>query len=542
MWFKFNLIVLICVAFVTACGGADRPGDINPAGVAAATATAGQPPAPPSPSPTAAAVPPAAPEEATVPAGPGAPALSFSLSGGIVGFCDELSLTTSGDFTLRTCKQADAISGKLAQADLDSLNSWLPNLAAFTLNSEDNAGQADSLKSSLVFNGQGSTPADQNQQQAIFQWANSLLIRVRPQPVTPPTPEPLAVGPEGLCPDIARPAVVVVDFSRPAGLLLVDPTTQQSCPIQLKQPPYGRIVAGGGSLFYAIFDEAAKMVAIWELNARGEQNPLSFTQVQMEELGPYEFVVSNDGSKIAWGRGTPDTGATPPKLLNDLWIANRDGSNQVTVLNQAEQAGRFIEPVRFSADNNTLYFAWQPAGLGGVWSSLSGRYDSVYSVPVSGGEPRLLFACPQNEISLCIGDISPQGVLVQIQPDKKVVVQGSDGQTLAALTPPVSDYVGSPVFGPNGNLAFVAATLTQDDAQNWPQANPGIITALLPPYTGELKTLVSDKNVVNAWDWLDENRLIFGVLDEQGNTGTEMATLDGQRVKLSPNFALAVLR
>ncbi|MFN8455393.1 MAG: hypothetical protein U0401_12125 [Anaerolineae bacterium] len=70
---------------------------------------------------------------------------------------------------------------------------------------------------------------------------------------------------------------------------------------------------------------------------------------------------------------------------------------------------------------------------GPVWP----RSDSLYSVSTSGGEPRLLFACPQNEVVFCIGDVSPQGVLVYIQPDKKVVVQGSDGQSLATNHPPV---------------------------------------------------------------------------------------------------------
>lgn len=530
-WLKFNLMILVWALFLTACSGDYRPGDINVAGVADATATSAVQPAP------------ATAADAESPPSPSAnsPALSFTLTGGIIGFCDELSLTSTGDFTLRTCTQPEPITGKLIRADLDSLNAWLPGLAGFTLNAEDNAGQADSLKSTLVFNGQGSAAADENQQRVIVQWANSLLIRIRPQLAAPPTPEPLVVGPEGLCPTVARPAVVVVDFSRPAGLLLVDPVTQQSCPVQLNKTPYGRLVARAGSLFYAIFDETAKTIAVWELNPQGEQKALAFTEVKMEEPGPYEFVISADGSKIAWSQGRPDLSADPPKLLNNLWIANRDGSNQVTVLTEAEQAGHFIEPIRFSADSNSLYYAWQPSGLGGAWSSFSGRYDSVYRVAAAGGESQQLFTCPQNEVMLCIGDVSPQGVLAYIQPDKTVVVQGSEGQTLATITPPGSDYIGAPVFGPTGNLALISATLSQDNTESWPQPNPGIISLLSPPYTGELKTLVSDKNVINAWDWLDENRLVFGVLDESGNTGTDLVTLEGQRVKLSPNFALAIL-
>ncbi|MFN8456711.1 MAG: hypothetical protein U0401_18930 [Anaerolineae bacterium] len=59
----------------------------------------------------------------------------------------------------------------------------------------------------------------------------------------------------------------------------------------------------------------------------------------------------------------------------------------------------------------------------------------------------MLLACPQNEVVLCIGDVSPDGVLAYIQPDKKVAVQGSDGQTLGDNNSPASDYIGPPVFG-----------------------------------------------------------------------------------------------
>jgi hypothetical protein len=541
---KVNLMFLaMLLALLTACSNTARPEDISSVSLAPATAAT---------IPTeSASVAPTPLETVSVatntiaapPAALAAPGLTFSLEGGIVGFCDELTVTSTGEYTLRTCKQNEAISGSLVQADLDSLKAWLPNLASFTYNFEDNPGQVDSLKSTLIFNGQGTEPADENQERVIWDWANSLLVRVRPQRVAPPTPEPLVVGPEGLCPDITRPAVVVVDFSRPAGIQLVDLTTQATCPVQLQQPPYGRMMGAANSIFYAIFDQTAQTVTVWRLSSSGEQQALAFTAVSMEEFGPYGFTVSSDGTKIAWGHAIPDTTTSPVKFRNNLWLANLDGSDQVNLLNQVEQPGRYVQPVRFSSDNDTLYYAWQPDGLGGAWSSFSGRYDNLYSLPAGGGEPTLLFACPEGESAICIGDIAPDGsALVYIQPDKKVAIQGSAGNPLATLAPPATDYVGSPVFGPTGNVAFVSARLLLENEPGWPQADPGIISFIAPPYTGELKTLVSDKNVITAWEWLDENRLIFGALDENGNTTTEMVTIEGQRTKLSANFALTVLK
>jgi len=167
----------------------------------------------------------------------------------------------------------------------------------------------------------------------------------------------------------------------------------------------------------------------------------------------------------------------------------------------------------------------------------------MYRLSLSGGEePHLIFACPEDENEVCIGDIAPDGsALAYVQPGQGMVVLGSDGHLMATLTPPATDYVGSPVFGPTGNLAFASATLVQAE-RGWPQPNPGIISFVEPPYTGELKTLVSDNSVTTAWEWLDENRLIYGAIDENGTMGTAIITVDGQPVKLSLTFALGVLR
>lgn len=548
-WFLLVLTVIV----LSACGSSNRSDDIAPVGVSAATAPAATP-VPPAAAPGEATVPTETPAEmpvnvtptpaAAAPAAVAAPALNFKLSGGIVGFCDDLTLDTAGNYVLRrACAQPAEISGPLTPEDFASLNSWVQNLAGFQLKTEDNPGGPDNMVMELVFTGQGSTQADEAQQQAILDWANSLLVRIRPQAVAPPpTPEPLVIGPEGLCPEIQRPAVLVIDFERPGGVIMIDPATQAACNFQLSQPPYGRIVTAAGNIYYAVYDLAAKTVSVWQLTPAGQQTPLLFTAVNMEEFGPFNFTVSGDGSKIAWARTVINMESEPPVYRSDLWIANIDGSGQVTLLDQAEQEGSYVEPVRFSLDQNTLYYALQPDGLGGMVFSFTGRYNSLLAVPASGGESRLLFTCPEDQL-ICIGDISPDGsALAYVQTGQGVVVLGGDAQPIAMVTPPLTGYIGSPIFGPTGNLAFVSATLAQSDEQAMPRPNPGAIHLVAPPYTGEVKTILSDNTVTTAWEWLDENRLLYGAMDEAANIGTALISLDGQSSNLSPNFALTVLR
>lgn len=527
----FTLILLIVL---TACGGSARSNDIATVAPATAAAVVNTPPA-------ETAVPPTVPA-ATSAAVAASPVLVFTLSGGIVGFCDELTLDSAGGYALRRpCADPAELTGTLAPPDLDALNGWVQNLAGFQLKFEDNPGGPDNLASALTFTGQGSTTADETQQRAVFDWANSLLVRIRPQPAPPPTPEPIVIGPEGLCPDIPRPAALVIDFERPGGIIMLDPNSEASCNFQLSQPPYGRIATAGGKIYYAVYDPEAITVTVWQLSPSGEETPLSFTSVDMAEFGPYNFIVSADGSKIAWSRALISTEADPPLYRSDLWVAGIDGSNQVALLEGVEQALSYVEPIRFSADQSSLYYAVQPDGLGGAMFSFSGRYNSVYTVPVSGGEPRSIFTCPEDQ-AICIGDVSAEGVLAYVQPGQGVTLLGSDGQTLATLTPPATDFIGSPVFGPTGNLAFVSATLEQANEEELPRPNPGFISLVTPPYTGEVKTLVSDNSVTTTWEWLDENRLLYGAMDEAANLGTAIVFLDGQTRSLSSNFALAVLR
>jgi hypothetical protein len=88
----------------------------------------------------------------------------------------------------------------------------------------------------------------------------------------------------------------------------------------------------------------------------------------------------------------------------------------------------------------------------------------------------------------------------------------------------------------------VSAKLTQQDKDKPPLPNPGTISLVEPPYTGQPRVLVSDNTVATLWEWLDATRLAYGAMDEFGNVGTAIVTTEGQVTPISPNYALAVLR
>ena len=328
-WRYFCLALLLLGVGLSACSGeaAGRTGDVTPlpAEVMAEATTAapeeGQVPAEEAAGST---------DQAEAPAqGSEGPILTFNISGGVIGFCDELIINPGGAYLLRLC-DGQELTGELGQADRVSLESWYENLSDINLTFEDNPGGADSLKTALTFDGQGEVAADERQQQVIYEWVNGLVVRLRPQQFQPtPTPAPVAVGAEGICPEVARPALLTLNLEAPNNLVLLNPETGTTCNIPMSQPPAGRVVVAAGSLFYPVFDPAAKTLSVWQLNPAGEHLPLVFTSVPVEEPAPFDFVVSNDGTHIAWSQTSIDLESDPPVYRNNLWLAQTDGSNQV---------------------------------------------------------------------------------------------------------------------------------------------------------------------------------------------------------------------
>lgn len=525
------LVVSTLLLLMTACSTtAQRPNDAQPLAADVPTQVAA----------------PATPPQASEPtaAENSEPVINFSLAGGPNALCNELTLGPDGSFSLaRPCQQFEK-TGTLEGADLDSLRAWFENLADFELIFDDDSGGGENLVGNLAFNGAGEIEADEGQKQLIFDWVNALILRLDPQVVVvPPTPELSTLDPAGLCPEISRPAILTVDFENPNILTLVEPETQATCEVNLSRLPVGRIATSVGAIFYPIFDPESGTVSVLRLGADGEQHLLPFTQLPADEQSPTDFVVSPDGIAIAWTQSIINTEVDPAQYTNSLWLAQIDGSNQVTVLDHVQnEEARFVTPIRFSADGSRLFYALQPDVPG---LAVSGRFDTLYSVPVADGEPELVYACPaEAQNAFCISGLALDGsVLATIQPaDDTIQVIDQSGTLLNSIPLPATDYVERTAFSPNGSLAFVTATLSQASEDDPLYPDPGYLTVLAAPYSDSAQTLLSDNSVGTLWGWLDDNRLIYGTINEAGETGTAMVTLEGQTTPLSPQVAVGIVR
>lgn len=99
----------------------------------------------------------------------GQQAIFWQREGGIVGFCDKLVISTSGSYSLESCKGA-ALTGQLLESQLELLLSFSAGFASFTQKTSDEA-MADVMTVELVFSGSGPKQASPDEQQTIGAFA-----------------------------------------------------------------------------------------------------------------------------------------------------------------------------------------------------------------------------------------------------------------------------------------------------------------------------------------------------------------------------------
>jgi hypothetical protein len=185
--------------------------------------------------------------------------------------------------------------------------------------------------------------------------------------------------------------------------------------------------------------------------------------------------------------------------------------------------------VRFSADNGTLYFTYQPMGLGGAWSSFTGRYDNLYALRLDGtAEPTLLFDCQDDHITMCIGDfyeVDNQMANLAYVDNTGVVIIDGQGQVVNTLVVN-HDYVGFPTFGPAGDLIFYGADLDEGPGAQL-QPEMGIIYRVAPP-TAAYELLLSAPELSLPQSWLDSTHAVISYYHSDGDYwGMAVIGLDG---------------
>jgi hypothetical protein len=357
------------------------------------------------------------------------------------------------------------------------------------------------------------------------------------------TAEPTAESspaPAVLCPDLPRPALLV--GNGPA-FEAVDVASGARCPLALPEmAAYPQ--AAANAVYFLLSDQNAGNSAVHRLAGSGAAAPLEATRVTNDVHYLLRFAASGDGSRLAWSHMRPQDDPNAASLLGSLWIGDADGGNLITIM--ADEPGRemrIVSPIRFSAEGQTLFFSWEPIGLGGAWSSFNGRYDNLYRVPATGGEPVKVYDCADAGLFLCLGDFRDDGTLATIDTEQTIHVVGPDGGELAAI-PTAGDYAGYPTFSPTGDLYYSVADL-DENSESLPLPEPGTIYRVAAPYTGEPQVVASGAGLLLSAMrdvFLDGERVAVSASEgDQWGMGLLDATGAVTRLEPWPNAYLAAI-
>ncbi len=351
---------------------------------------------------------------------------------------------------------------------------------------------------------------------------------------TAPTMMPAATAtaaPTVLCPEVPRPALVLTTGP---GFELHNPLTGERCPLSLPEG-IGYLQTAGERLYFTLFDHAAGYTTVARVGPDGVVEPLDATRAEGAIHYNARFAVAADESRLAWTRMLTQDDPNATSFLGSLWIGTADAGEPVTILEDVPgEPLRILAPIRFSDDGMSLFYTWEPIGLGGIWSAFNGRFDNLYRVPVTGGESVKVFDCADRTLFLCLGDFRDDGTVTFIDAERIVHVNGPDGAEVVAI-PTAGDYAGYPTFSPMGDLFYSDAVVPPDEV-NLPLPTPGTIYRVAAPYTGAPVVVAWTNGLLvsaTANPFLDHDHLVVSY-QEGEMWGSALLNMAGDITPLEP--------
>lgn len=372
---------------------------------------------------------------------------------------------------------------------------------------------------------------------ALAMLACSLVSPTTPGPVASvevPAGETSTLAPVTLAPPPAtvapEPKVVVFD----AGKFLVyglqgDPVADfPASGLEYMNPGLAQAVADG---VYYIDGQRHIVVRV---SASGSQD-LAFTS----NPSLMAFVVSPDGSKIAWstttwGQGTPQS---------QLHLAAIDGSDAKVVAETATNGGLdpnyVLQPYRFLPDGDLLY-AWQISGIGGY--ILFFGYSSLYRYSTTTGQSTVLVGAPPSpggpcwnatnaDASMIVGNCQgPSGAKGMRER------QAATGAEIVFPALPEQGQAGAGAYSPSGaRLAYAVARSNPDNefgqlaVRLASDQAPKVIASQSPGYFNEIIWVDEDRMVVQSFQGLQA-----GEVELISVTGVRSKVAGGMLVGLMP--------
>jgi hypothetical protein len=346
-----------------------------------------------------------------------------------------------------------------------------------------------------------------------------------------------------ICPDLPRPAAVF-QAENGEGYIFRHVASESECIVQFDPRIHRLLTLAADGVYYSTRETGEDPT-----NQKFIHYANDGTRAELPFFDPDDnigyFVVSPSGSQVAWSvLRTAKTTEDEEIVVSELYSAKADGS-QVRLLQSVDNAAEvkrgepyiawMIQPVRFT-DEGDLLFAVHPAGRGGVWNAYTGQYSNLHRISVSGGDSTLVYECPADDHSDCIGDISPDNVYLAVterESGEITVLRTDDGTSVATYTGPGKDYIGRPSFSPTGDLVFMSADVAEDQIT----IEQAYVSFVAKPYEQAAVTLVREPLII--WNWVDGQHVLYTAVGDQQTDPFKLSLvdLDGRLERLPETYA-----
>jgi hypothetical protein len=344
-----------------------------------------------------------------------------------------------------------------------------------------------------------------------------------------PTPTlPVLTTSSPICPELPRPAALFRLDEEGTKHMLYHPASDMECTFQF-DPPISRVLAlTSGGVYYTtvIADEdSATEQALYYAND-GTVTLLPYIkQLDPSLVEPLYLLVSPDGSHIVWSQiEAVETTGEGEEYVSKMYSADVNGNKMRLLYSQNSMIEANIMviplPLRFT-DDGSLLFAIDLIGKGGHWLNFTGRYSNLYRMPAFGGEATLLYECPEDDISDCIGDISANGdyFVVTDKDAGEIIIYNLEGSPVATYSGPGQDHIGHPLFSPEGALVFMSVDVRWENGDV--EIEQGYVSYIESP-SEEMSPLIFTEPVMDLGAWIGNEYILCAspdkfIVDLQGN-------------------------
>ena len=269
-------------------------------------------------------------------------------------------------------------------------------------------------------------------------------------------------------------------------------------------------IRGASNLYYLVgekiyfYNQTDRQIEV--LDFSGNLLKLTFTESPVNR-SYHNFIISNDGKKIAWARSTKGKGNN---LRTAMWAANIDGSEQKLLQEKEVGPEKYFSLFKFSKDNSSIFYSEEAGGRDG-YILFSGS-SNLYTINLSDAKVAPIFTEPNKGY---VGSMSMDEqylaivVAVNDQANQRVEVKDVTSGTLVETFPFSEGFTtaGNIAFSPDGDWVVYTEALGNPNKEQF-QIKAGKLGSANPDNKTQ-NLVASSSSLYRVERWITNNLILL---------------------------------